>query len=329
MLDLDRLRALNAVAEYGSVSAAATALGVTTSAVSQQIAKLERETSSRLLERSGRGVRLTDAALLLVGHAERILSLVAEAEADLEAQRGSVVGKIRVAAFATAARGIMPHALRDTITRHPQLTVEFHECEPQTALPQVVRGDFDIAVVQDWQNSPMPFPEGLEKTSLLDDPAEIALPSSHRLADRDSVALIDLADEEWVGAPPGDICHAWLCHTLRNGGVEPKIAHFSMEYPTQLALVAAGLGVAVLPRLGRGALLPGVVTVPVQPRLVRHLYVVWRTEAGRRPAVQAMVAALRRAVGTVGTTGRAPAPSHQPSGAKQPRENRKGNGPAR
>ncbi|TDQ54912.1 LysR family transcriptional regulator [Actinorugispora endophytica] len=317
MLDLDRLRALNAIAEYGSVSAAAEVLGITTSAVSQQIAKLERETSSRLLERSGRGVRLTDAALLLVGHAERILSLVAEAEADLEAQRGSVVGKIKVAAFATAARGIMPHVLRDIAAVHPQLTAELHECDPKVALPQVLRGDFDLAVVQDWQNSPLPFPEGLEKLHLLDDPAEVAVPSSHPLAGRSSLAFTDLAEDTWVGAPPGDICHAWLCHTLRNGGVEPRIAHFSLEYPTQLALVAAGIGVAVLPRLGRGLLEPGVVTIPVRPRLVRHIYVVWRAEAGRRPAVQAMVTALRGAVDTVGEgAGQVLVPSHQPDGAK-------------
>ncbi|GLU49192.1 LysR family transcriptional regulator [Nocardiopsis ansamitocini] len=316
MLDLDRLRALNAVAEYGSVSAAAEILGITTSAVSQQIAKLERETSSRLLERNGRGVRLTDAAQLLVGHAERILSMVAEAEADLEAQRGSVVGTIKIAAFATASRGIMPTMLTGIAHIHPQLTVELHECDPKTALPQVLRGDFDVAVVQDWKNSPLPFPDGLQKLHLLDDPAEVALPAGHSLAGREWLAVTDLAQEKWVGAPPGDICHAWLSHTLRHGGVEPKIAHFSSEYPTQLALVATGLGVAVLPRLGRDLLPPGVVTVPVKPRLVRHVYVVWRTEAGRRPAVQATVAALRAAVDTVeGSRPEfTPARSFQPSG---------------
>ncbi|MEY9215072.1 LysR family transcriptional regulator [Thermobifida halotolerans] len=302
MLDLDRLRALHAIAEYGSVSAAAEVLGITTSAVSQQIAKLERETACRLLERSGRGVRLTDAAMLLAGHAERILGLVAEAEADLEAKRGSVVGKLKVASFATASRGIMPRALRTVTEAHPELTVELHECDPKAALPQVLRGDFDLAVVHDWRGSPLSFPEGMDKLHLMDDPAEIALPSAHPLADRATLAVTDLATEDWVGAPPSDICHAWLCHTLRSHGMEPRIVHFSQEYPTQLALVAEGHCVALLPRLGRGTLPAGVVAVPVRPRLVRHLYIVWRCESRRRPAVQAMVEALREAVDTVGTT---------------------------
>ncbi len=302
MLDLDRLRALHAIAEYGSVSAAAEVLGITTSAVSQQIAKLERETSCRLLERSGRGVRLTDVALLLAGHAERILSLVAEAEADLEAKRGSVVGKLKIASFATASRGLMPQMLRRVAQEHSQLTVELHERDPKAALPQVLRGEFDLAVVHDWRGSPLSFPAGLEKLHLMDDPAEIALPSTHPLAGREALSLTELADEEWVGAPPTDICHAWLCHTLRSHGMEPRIVHFSQEYFTQLALVAEGHGIAVLPRLGRGPLPPGVAAVPVRPRLERHLYLVWRCESRHRPAVQAVVRALQEAVDTVGDT---------------------------
>lgn len=251
MLDLDRLRALNAIAEYGSVSAAADVLGITTSAVSQQIAKLERETASRLLERNGRGVRLTDAAYLLVQHSERILTLIAEAEADLEAQRGTVAGRINVAAFATASRGLMPSVLRDVAQHHPGLRVRLHELDPKYSLPQVLRGEFDLAVVHDWESSPLPTPEGLDREQLLDDPAEIALTESHRLAGREAVGFAELAEEPWIGAPPGDICHAWLCDTLRRGGVEPKVVHYASEYPTQLALAAAGLGVAVLPRLGR------------------------------------------------------------------------------
>ncbi|GAB3206847.1 LysR family transcriptional regulator [Marinactinospora endophytica] len=310
MLDLDRLRALTTIAEYGSVSAAADALGITASAVSQQIAKLERETSSCLLERNGRGVRLTDAAWLLVGHAERILRLVTEAEADLEAQRGSVVGQIGIAAPATVSRGLLPRVVRDLATHHPRLTVRLHETVPKTSLPRMLRGEYDLTIVHDWRNSPLPLPEGLERVHLLDDPAEIALPASHPLAGRPSLAFAELATEKWIAAPSGDICHDWLVGMLREAGVEPEIAHYSTEYPTQLELVAAGLGVAVLPRLGRGRLPDGLVTVPVRPTLVRRLYAVWRSEAGRRPAVQAMVAALRAAVGTV--EGARPVPAGPP-----------------
>ncbi|WP_046472152.1 LysR family transcriptional regulator [Allosalinactinospora lopnorensis] len=296
MLDLDRLRALNAIAEYGSVSAAADILGITTSAVSQQIAKLERETSARLLERNGRGVRLTDAAYVLVQHSERILALIAEAEADLEAQRGTVAGRISIAAFATAARGLMPGVLCDVAERHPGLSVRLHELDPKFSLPQVMRGEFDLAVVHDWENSPLPTPDGLDREHLLNDPAEIALPIAHPLAEREALAFSELAVENWIGAPPGDICHAWLRDTLRRSGVEPKVAHYALEYPSQLALVAAGLGIALLPRLGRGVIPPGVVTRPVRPALNRSIYVVWRSEDGRRPAVRAMVDALHIAV---------------------------------
>ena len=127
MLQLERLRALHAVATYGSVVAAARALQVTTSAVSQQLAKLERETRTQLLERHGCGVRLTDSALLLVDHAAEILARVEHAESDLEAHRGAVVGRLSVGAFATAARGLLPAALRLIGARYPRLTVALTE----------------------------------------------------------------------------------------------------------------------------------------------------------------------------------------------------------
>src|SRR3954468_3763463 len=130
MLDLDRLRALSAVATYGSVSAAADVLHVTTSAVSQQVAKLERETGQKLLERNGRGVRLTDAAALLATHAERILAMVEEAESDLEAQRGEVVGELARSAFPPAARGLGPVALSALPPQPPPLKVALREQEP-------------------------------------------------------------------------------------------------------------------------------------------------------------------------------------------------------
>ncbi|MDA0563711.1 LysR family transcriptional regulator [Streptomonospora sp. S1-112] len=296
MLDIDRLRALNAISEYGSVSAAADVLGITTSAVSQQIAKLERETSARLLERSGRGVRLTDAAQLLVRHSERILAMIAEAEADLEAQLGSVAGRLSIAAFATAARSVLPPALRDLALRYPNLNVQMFEADPGVSQTLVQRGDYDLALVQDWVNSPLPVLEGTERLHLFDDPAEIVLPADHPLADRDELAAGELVDEDWIVAPQGTICFEWLCDTLRRAGVEPRVAHYATEYPTQIALVAAGLGLAVLPRLGRGLLPPGVRTVPLRPVLVRSVYVLLRREAGRRPAVRAAVAALRSTV---------------------------------
>jgi DNA-binding transcriptional LysR family regulator len=293
MLDLDRLRALSAVATYGSVSAAADVLHVTTSAVSQQVAKLERETGQKLLERNGRGVRLTDAAAMLAAHADRILAMVEEAESDLEAQRGEVVGELAVAAFPTAARGLVPTALRALGLKHPRLTVCLREQEPHAAVPLAVRGEIDLGIVQDWFNVPLAIPDGLVKSSLLDDVADVALPAGHRLAERSVVDLGELHGDSWIAQSPGAICRDWLVHTLRSAGLEPRVAHTADEYATQLALVAVGLGTAIVPRLGRCDIPDGVRIVPVRPALTRHVYAIWRAEAARRPAIQAAVAALR------------------------------------
>src|SRR5919205_3388504 len=138
MLNLERLRTLPAAARHGSVSAAADGLHVTTSAVSQQLGKLEREAGQRLLARNGRGVRLTDAGRLLSEHAARILSQVELAQADLEAQRGQVVGELRLSAFPTAARGLFPTALAALRTEHPALRVRSCELEPEAGIAAVV-----------------------------------------------------------------------------------------------------------------------------------------------------------------------------------------------
>ncbi|MFQ3561605.1 LysR family transcriptional regulator [Streptomyces gramineus] len=299
MLNLERLRTLDALARHGSVSGAAEALHVTTSAVSQQMGKLEREVDQQLLARNGRGVRLTDAGRLLAEHASRILSQVELAQSDLEAHRGQVVGELRVAAFPTAARGLFPAALAALRARHPALRVRSGELEPENGVAGVVRGDLDLAVVLDWYNKPMPLPDGLVKAPLLDDPAEVALPAGHRLAGRDEVDLGEFADDEWITWGEGEFCHEWLMFTLRSRGVEPIIGHRAAETHTQLNLVAAGLGVCIAPLLGRHPVPEGIVTVPLKQRVRRHVYVVWRADADRRPSIRAAVQALRNAAETV------------------------------
>lgn len=300
MLNLERLRTLDAIARHGSVSAAAAGLHVTTSAVSQQITKLEREVGQQLVAKNGRGVRLTDAGRLLGEHAARILSQVELAQADLEARRGQAVGELRLAAFPTAARGLLPSALVALRARHAGLRVRTEELEPEQAVSAVVRGDQDLAVVLDWDNRPLPLPEGLVKAAVLDDPADIAVPACHPLAERREVDLEELADDEWITWPAGEFCHEWLLFTLRAKGVEPRIAHRAQEHHTQLALVAAGLGVCVAPRLGRGPVPAEVRTIPVRHRVYRRVHVVWRADADRRPSIRAAVAALRTAAATGG-----------------------------
>ncbi|MCT2594026.1 LysR family transcriptional regulator [Streptomyces sp. N2-109] len=295
MLNLDRLRTLHAVATHGSVGGAADALHVTTSAVSQQMAKLERETGQPLLARNGRGIRLTDAGRLLAGHAGRILSQLELAHTELEAQRGQVVGELLLAAFPTAARGLFPAALAQLRQAHPQLRARLTEREHAESVPLLVRGDIDLAVVLDWHNRPLSLPSGLAKAPLHDDIADVAMPAGHPLAGRPHVTLVDFAEDEWVSWPEGEFCHDWLMFTLRSAGIEPRIAHQAEEHHTQLALVARGLGVAVAPRLGRGTVPDGVAVVPVQHTMQRHVYAIWREDADRRPSIRAAVDALRQA----------------------------------
>lgn len=302
MLNLERLRILHAVARHGSVSGAAAGLHVTTSAVSQQLAKLERETGQQLLARNGRGVRLTDAGRLLAGHAGRVISQLELAESELEAHRGQAVGEVRCDAFATAARGLFPAALRLLRQRHPQLQPRLRETDPDAAVRRVVRGDADLAVVIDWYNRPLPLPSGLAKAHLLDDPAEVALPADHPLAARGPVDLEDFAAEQWITWAEGEFCHDWLVFTLRGKGIEPVIAHTAEEHHTQLCLVAAGLGVAVAPRLGRDPVPEGVVFRPVRHAMRRHVYAVWREDADRRPSIRATVEALRESADAVART---------------------------
>ncbi|BAH40001.1 MAG TPA: LysR family transcriptional regulator [Gemmatimonas aurantiaca] len=295
MISLERLRSLHAVEAYGSLHAAADALNVTASAISQQIAKLEREVGEPLLERRGRGVALTDAGQLLTGHAERAFSVLRQAEAALDARRAVVAGEVRIGAFATVMRGLAPQALRSLASDHPQLQVRLQEMEPLEAIELLERGDIDLALAQDWANRPLRVPEGLERAPVYDDIADIALPSDHPLAHHDTVALSDLAGDTWISWREGSICHDWLMLTLRAQGREPRVQHFALEYATQLSLVGAGLGAAVLPRLGRGAVPDNVCVMPVTPSLTRHVYALWRSDAARRTAILAAVAAFKNA----------------------------------
>lgn len=298
-LNVDRLRALHALSDQGTIGAAADALHVTPSAVSQQLAKLEQEAGHRLVEPNGRGVRLTDAGQVLVSHARAILSILEQAEAELEANAEGVSGNLGIAAFATAARGLAPRALASLRRNHAALNVTFRELEPGDALPRLLRRDIDIAVVQDWFNAPLALPEGLKKAPLLDDVADIALGIDHPLSRRaQPVALSELANEPWITWPAQSICQDWLLHTLRSQGHEPRIAH-TAESATQLELVGAGLGAAVTPRLGRGPVPAGVTILPSVPTLRRHVYAVWRADATRRKAIAAGVEALGEAAALV------------------------------
>src|SRR5437764_11062784 len=182
MFDMGRAQALHAVATHGTVTAAAAALHITASALSQQLAKLEREIGQPLLVRRGRGVVLTDAGALLAGHTEAILAAITRAETELAAQRGQVAGRMAIAAFATATRALLPAALRQLRDDHPSLRVESRESEPAEALGLLTRGEVDLAVIDEWFNSAPPLPDTLHAAHLLDDVTDLAFPANCSLA---------------------------------------------------------------------------------------------------------------------------------------------------
>lgn len=296
MLDLGRLKALHAVAVHGTVGAAAEVLGYTPSAVSQQIAKLERETRTTLLERAGRGVRLTDAARLLADTAGHVLKLVEEAEVALEEQRGAAIGRLCVGSFATAARGLLPEVLARLAEQHPALDVRLTEIDPPYATEAVARGELDLAIVHDWANTPLPVPESLSRAFIVEDIAEVLLPATNPLSRREFLEPADLAGERWICQTEGSICFDWLERTFHGAGIEPVVAYRISEYRTQIALLDKGIGVALIPRLGRGEVPGTVKAVPLLPTPTRRLYAVWRTQASRRPAITATLDVIRQVV---------------------------------
>src|SRR5690606_15787013 len=293
MLDLQRLRALHAVSVHGTVGAAAVALGYTSSAVSQQIAKLERETRTVLLERRGRGVRLTDEARQLVAAAQELMAIVERAETELEERRGRPSGRLTIAAFASAARGLMPSVLADLARRHPALDTRLTEIDPHLSVDLVARGAVDRVGARDRDVAPLAAPAGVEQAVIGDDLCDLLVPRDHPFAARSAVRREELGGERWICPPPGRVCHEWLVRTLRADGHEPDIVHQADENPTLVALVAAGLGCALSPRLGRGPLPEEVVEVPLDPLPARRLYALWRSGAARRPAIAETVRALR------------------------------------
>ncbi|MDJ1133535.1 LysR family transcriptional regulator [Streptomyces iconiensis] len=295
MLDLARMRALHAVGVHGSVGGAAQALGYTPSAISQQISKLERETGTTLLERQGRGIALTDAARLLVRAAGEMLSLAEQAEVALEERRGRPAGRLNLAAFPSAARGLMPGVLARLTAEHPDLDLRMSEVDPHLSIGLVARGEVDLALAHDWDIAPMPAPEGVRRLAVGDDVCDVLLPAGHPLTARSALVREDLAGARWICQPPGSVCHDWLHTTLRAVGQEPDVAYYVAEYHTQVALAAKGLGIVLLPRLGRGTLPDGVTLRPLEPAPTRRLFAVWRQGVSRRPAITVALRALREA----------------------------------
>jgi DNA-binding transcriptional LysR family regulator len=300
MLDTHRLWLLREFAERGTIAATAAALGYTPSAVSQQLAALEREAGAVLLDRTARAAELTDAGRRLAEHAERILALIEAAEADLSA--AGPAGRVTVTAFPTAAVAFGPALVR-RVRAHPGLTLLLRETQREEGLRLVRTGEVDVALVADWSGRLSSTDPGvLRFYRLIRDPLVLVLPRGHPAADpAREVDLDKLRDEPWLAAPPGEPSRHAVDQLLAGtGGMPPAPWEFE-GMSTILSLVARGIGIAALPRLtlAAGDRRVAVRELPGAPH-ARELYAVARASSVRRPSVAVMLAALDAAAERLG-----------------------------
>ncbi len=294
MLDVKRLRVLREVAARGSFSAAAESLAYTQSAVSQQIAALEREAGSRLVERSARGVRLTDAGRALVRHADVILARLADAEAELEAIAGLRGGRVRLVSFHSAGATVLPKAIGTFRERHPAVELSLEPAEPEEGLARLKAGECDIALTIDAPACRLDY-TGIDRVHLLDDPMYVLLPGDHPLADRPRVRLEDLAEESWISGSERTCPDTTIMlRACQAAGFEPRIAFHSDDYLATQGFVAAHVGVSLIPDLALITVRDDVVVRDLAMRVApsREIGAATLTDAWRSPAVEAMLAVL-------------------------------------
>jgi DNA-binding transcriptional LysR family regulator len=255
MLDLRKLHLLRELHVRGTVAAVADALAFTPSAVSQQLSQLQREAGVPLTERVGRRLRLTDAGLRLVEHAEVLLARVEEAEAELQDAAGAVRGRIRLASLQTPLLSLVPPALDVLAARHPEVRVELVEMEPEVSLPSLALGELDLAIAEEYDDAPRRRHPELVRETLCRDDIVVALPRDHPAArDGGPVSLRGLAGEAWLSPHPDTQFAAMLLRSCRLvGGFEPDIRHWANDIAILVALVAARQGITMLPGLARRA----------------------------------------------------------------------------
>jgi DNA-binding transcriptional LysR family regulator len=303
-LDLHRLRLLHELHARGTIAAVADALQYTPSAVSQQLAVLEREAGVELLEPAGRSVRLTDAALVLVGHAGALLERAELAQAELAAAAGDVAGRGRIASFQSTALKLAVPAMQTLAREAPALRCELVEAEPEESLPALALGDVDLVLADEWQHQPLPRPVGVTREDLHHDPVRLVLPEDHRAARRraGAVALAELADEAWTTGHPDTAWEEIVIRTSRDlGGFDPDIRHRTNDSVTSLALVAGGRAVTLLPELVAPETHPGVAVREIaEGSLHRTIFMATRSADAQRPSVRALRAAVRRAAAELG-----------------------------
>jgi DNA-binding transcriptional LysR family regulator len=289
MLNVSRLRVLREVAQQGSFSSAADALDYTQSAVSQAVATLEAETGATLLHRDRRGVRPTAAGAALISHADGILARIEAAEAEVQAILGLSGGLVRMASFPTAGATLMPLAIARFRAAHPQVELTLAEGEPEDIAPRLRAGELDLALLFEFRGGSLG--SGFSRAELLEDPMHVVLPVAHALTERPALRLADLRDEPWIQTSAGSPCARQVVRSCQAAGFTPAVSFESDDYATVQGLVAAGVGVALIPQLALAGVRADVVVRPLTPRLRRRV-VAATPRDGAIPAAAAMVEVL-------------------------------------
>lgn len=311
MLGVWRLQLLREVARRGTIRAAAAALSITPSAVSQQLRVLESEAGVPLLEPYGRVLRLTAAGEMLVRHAETITAAIDAAEADLAATREEITGTLRIAAFPTAARALLPGVIAELGRAHPRLRLTLRDLESDESLDALRLDEVDLAVVDEYEEATRIRDAGVELLPLLDDPLYAALPDGLRAADG-PVPIRALAGEAWIMDTESSNIGGAVVRACARAGFEPNVRSRCRDYSVIIALVEAGLGVAVLPGLALRDRAIRARVAPLESPLRRRVLVAVKPGRRAHPAVAATLAVLVRQVAEaglgIGAAGASPAP---------------------
>jgi DNA-binding transcriptional LysR family regulator len=293
MLDVRRMRVLREVAVRGSFSAAAEALSFTQSAVSQQIAALEREAGAVLVERNARGVRLTEAGEAVVRHTDAILARLAEAEAELESIAGLRGGRLRMAAFESAASTLMPLAIAAFRERHPGVELSLALHEPEDAMPQLRSGEIDLALVFSSRDL---VDDDVEYRHLIDDPMYLVLPATHPLAEKRHLRLADVSGDPWIAGPGDCECNRLINRSCAIAGFDPRIVFETGDYTAMQGFIAAGVGVSLIAELGLTMVRDDVVVRSLgRETPVRKIHAAVAAGGYRSPAAAAMLDVLEGA----------------------------------
>ncbi|WP_461022321.1 LysR family transcriptional regulator [Thalassiella azotivora] len=295
-LDPSALRMMRAIADTGTISAAAAVVGSSQPAVSQQVRRLERRLGTALLERAGRGVRLTEAGEVLARHGAAVTAALEAAREEVESLAGLRTGRVRLTAFPSSSATLLPRALVRLRERHPGVRVTFAEAEPPESLQQLRDGRCDLAVAFSYPGNELGGEDtgdlrGLVTRPLLTDPLWLALPPGHPAARASEVALADLDSETWIAGCPR--CRGHLLQVCDAAGFEPEVAYATDDYVAVLGLVSAGLGVALIPGMVlQASRNTDVVLRRVTPPSTRQVHAVTTADLLRVPAVAAAVDVL-------------------------------------